>query len=70
MAQSSEEMVVLAIIFCVLPIVFLGLRIYARRVQKVALEADDYTIMAATVWNLFAEFGCLLTNPSSFSSFA
>ena len=70
MAQSSEEMVVLAIIFCVLPIVFLGLRIYARRVQKVALEADDYTIMAAMVWSVFAEIGYWLTNPSSSSSFA
>ena len=45
MAQSSKEMVVLAIIFCVLLIEFLGFRIYARRVQKVALEADDYPIV-------------------------
>ena len=70
MAQSSKEMVVLAIIFCILPMVFLGLRIYARRVQKVVLEADDYTIMAAMVWSLSAKFGYSLTNPSFSLSFA
>ena len=41
--------IAVAILMAVLPITAVGLRLRARRIKKVELKADDYTVIVALV---------------------
>lgn len=47
--NKSITLFVLTCLFYILAIVFAGLRIYARRLKRIILAADDYMILAALV---------------------
>lgn len=49
MAYSQGQMVALGFIFMILPLIFVGLRVWARRISGMGMSWDDYTIFAALV---------------------
>lgn len=49
MAQSSGEVIALTAVFTFLALLFVGLRIKARQVRKLALAIDDILILLAAV---------------------
>ena len=47
--NKSARFFVLTCLLYILALVFAGLRIYARRLKRVILSADDYMILATLV---------------------
>ena len=47
MAFSPGEMIALAVIFSILPLIAVGLRLWARRIMKARYALDDYFIFVA-----------------------
>ena len=56
MAFSPGEMIALAVIFSILPIIVVGLRLWARRIMKARYGLDDYFIFAALVITITSGF--------------
>ena len=51
---TPREMIALSILFMIIPLIAVALRLWAVRIRRGRLTADDYTIVAATVWLLLA----------------
>jgi len=48
MAQSSHMIIVIAFVFAALQFIFVGLRIWARRIRRNPLAIDDYLVISAS----------------------
>ena len=56
MAFSPGEMIALAVIFSILPLIAVGLRVWARRIMQAKYNLDDYFIFVALVITITSGF--------------
>ena len=47
--QSREMVIAIVAVFTTLPLLFVGLRLWARKIKLQAFLADDYLVLAAAV---------------------
>lgn len=58
--ERQKSTVAVAVVFCILPTVSYGLRLWSRRIQKVLLDPSDYCALGALV-SKFVALRCILT---------
>ena len=51
---TPHEIIALSVIFMILPLIAVALRAWAVRIRNGRFTADDYVIVAAMVWPIFA----------------
>ena len=62
-SYSKGQMIAIGVVFLILPIAFVGLRLWARALNRQKLLWDDYMILIALVWTFPLLCDGLVTNP-------